>query len=142
MGIIADGLEQVIMQRAPNAAMRRLGAWLGIEFADKVEAQLAADEREEQKIQQYKQGRRVTSLAPEFDRVADMTEYQLRKFLWAVDERKLALALFGASGGTNRSLRAAAAPERWEKLEKQMMLLAYPRECDVRFAQQELITYM
>lgn len=142
MAVIADGLEQVIMQRTPNATMRRLGAWLGEGFAGKVEVQLAADERERQETLQRKREERITSLVPEFDRIADMIESQLREFLSAVDERELALALLGASGVVIRSLRGVAAPEQWERLEEQMMQLTYPREGDVRFAQREMIDYL
>ena len=142
MAVIADGLEQVIMQRTANAAMCRLGAWLGEEFVDRVEAQLAADERERRKTLQHKQEKRIASLVPEFDRIADMTESQLREFLSAVDERKFALALLRASRAVIRHLRGVAAPEQWERLEDQMRLLDYPRECDVQFAQREMIDYL
>ena len=130
MAVIADGLEQVIMQRTPNAAMRRLGAWLGAEFADRVEETFTATKHEQQK-------KREVLVEPEFDQLLTLSDIQLRAVLDRVEDVEIALAMTGASDAAAERLESAISSERWEKIQKNN--IPYPRSCDVREAQRYLI---
>ena len=130
MAIIADGLDQVIMQRIPNAAMRRLGAWLGAEFADRVEEAIIATKQEQRK-------KREASVESEFDQLLTLSDIQLRVVLERVEDVEIALALMGASNAVAERLETAISSERWEKIQKNN--IPYPRTCDVCEVQRRII---
>ena len=132
MEIIGDGLEQMLLQATPSAALRRLGAWLGAEFTDRIEVALAA-----MKQVQYKS--RTESLEPEFDLLLTLSDEQLYTALEQADDHFLALALIGAKNTVVERVRNIISIQRWMELERRIMILAYPRICDVCQAQNKLI---
>lgn len=133
MAIIGDGLEQLLLQRTPSAALLRLGAWLGAEFADKIEKMRVS-------MNQVQRKERTEPLNPEFDQLLTLSDTQLCKvFEKFQDNHLLSLALLGATEEIIARVRTVVSAERWEQVENEMNVLAYPRACDVQFAQEKLI---
>lgn len=130
MAVIADGLEQMILQRTPSAALRRLGAWLGAEFADRVE-----EKRAEMNLVSHKE--RTESVEPEFDQLLTLSDKRLRAVLERLDDVEVALALIGASDSMAVRFKAVITSERWERIEK--IDVSYPRASDVCAAQRQLL---
>ena len=133
MAIIGDGLEQLLLQRTPSAALLRLGAWLGTEFTDRIEKMRMS-------MNQVQRKARTESLKPEFDQLLTLSDKQLCKvFEQLQDDHLLSLALMGAAEETIDRVRTVVSVERWEQVENKMNVLVYPRACDVQFAQEKLI---
>lgn len=130
MAVIGDGLEQMILQRTPSAALRRLGAWLGAEFADRVEEKHA-----EMNLVSHKE--RNESVEPEFDQLLTLSDKRLRAVLERLDDVEVALALMGASDAVAVRLKAVTTSERWERIEK--INVSYPRASDVCAVQRQLL---
>ena len=133
MMVLADGLEQILKQRTPTAVLRRLGAWLGADDAGRIEEM--ADWGQEP----WKGNRRKESLEPEFDTLLALSEESLRRLLEETGDHPLCLALMGAGDAVTERIRRAVSAARWNLLEDGMRRLAYPRACDARAAQREVV---
>ena len=134
MAVIGDGLEQILKHSTPIAAMRRLGAWLGTAYADRVEMTLSAWKRE-----QHGQTKQSQSLEPTFDCLLAVSDEEFCTWLAQTDERLLALALIGASSAVVERVRLSIPVEKWTQLEQQKRIMAHPRKCDVQQAQTQIL---
>lgn len=132
MAVIGDGLEQVLLQRTPSAALRRLGAWLGEEFADRVEKKIGA-------MNYMQRKERTESLEPEIDQLLTFSDEQLCAVIEQIEDDLLTLALMGASDAVVKRVRSVISAQRCERLNNRMSVLMYPRVCDVREAQRKLL---
>lgn len=130
MAVIGDGLEQLLLQRAPDVALRRLGAWLGAGYADRVEEMIVG-------MNQARRKKQTESLEAEFDRLLNLSEEQLSLLLEKSDDDMLALALMGASDAVVERVEAVVSLERWKSITESYA--PYPRACDVRAAQRNVL---
>ncbi len=141
MAVLADGLEQILRNRGPRLLWRRLGAWLGVEFSDKVEAAIA--ELEQQNLEQYweKRMKETVSVHPEFDRLIDLPDEAFSNLIRTTDRALLTLALMGA-GREILGRAAELEPKRWTELKQEFGQMAYPRPGDVLEAQRQILTVL
>lgn len=142
MVVIADGLELMLRQAdlMPRALLRRLGAWLGADYADEIEAELTAMERRSAEQAWAARMAQETSADPGFDALADLPDAALCLVLDSADAHTLVLALQGASGAVLRRVETVA-PARWTEV-KAAQMLEHPRSCDVQWAQQQLLAIL
>ena len=133
MAIIADGMEMLLLNKCPSTAWYSLGAWLGTDYAPKIEEKIL--KAQQAVAMQVKETERLVSIFPEFDELCDIPKEKLTAVISKSDKVQLALALKGASKKTFEHIKRTALPNEWEKVENGMQVTKYPRAVDVYIAQ-------
>ena len=137
--IIADGLAQILLNRTPEATLRRLGAWLGTDCADEIEMELVSMKQMEQTDKLESLFSRKQSIVPDFDRLATLSNEQLSQLLDTIEPVTLAVALQGASSSVLHRLKERMTSTHWNRMVQLISSTSYPRHCDIEHAQRKII---
>lgn len=142
MVVITEGLTLLMREQIPQMVLRRLGAWLGSDFAAAVDAEWNAMELRQRKEARRRHMESSASAIPEFDQLVHCHPDTLRQLVSRIDDTTLAVALRGASGESYQAVLQELPLSQRKKLEQDIDSLAHIRVCDAEHAQRQILSMM